>query len=185
MNPARLLQQACAALESGAESDAEALLTKFPPLPTATSRGHWSKHRLTGVFRRDAFTDRYSGDPLVFPGALRALSILMPTQFPYHPNWRQAATHPAYWLLYPTLDHVVPLARGGLDTDHNVVTTSMLRNAQKANWLLEELGWGTSLAPRLTDWDGLLPWFMRTFELKEELRRSPALRGWCRAAEAG
>ena len=114
----------------------------------------------------------------MFPGALRALSIRMPAEFSYHPNWRQSQTHPAYWLLYPTLDHRVPLAGGGLDTEDNVVTTAMLRNCQKANWLLEELGWATSLEPCLTDWDGLLPWFMRMFEREPVLRQSTALRQW-------
>jgi hypothetical protein len=147
-------------------------------VPLKSRRSNGSKRSLTRIFRRDGFTDRYAGGPLVFPGALRALSIRMPAEFSYHPNWRQSQTHPAYWLLYPTLDHRVPLAGGGLDTEDNVVTTAMLRNCQKANWLLEELGWATSLEPCLTDWDGLLPWFMRMFEREPVLRQSTALRQW-------
>lgn len=183
MNPAKLLQTVCSAIESGAGSRARDLLKEFTPLPTAVPRTSWSKGRLIDKFLSDGFTDRYSGEPLVFPGALRALSILMPAEFPYHPNWRQSQTHPAYWLLYPTVDHVIPLARGGLDSESNVVTTSMLRNGQKANWLLEELDWPTALAPPLQAWDGLLPWFIRMFELEAKLRESSVLRAWYRAAK--
>ena len=64
------------------------------------------------VFLRDRFTDRYFGQSLVFPGTLRALSILLPQQFPYQQNWKQSQTHPAYWELSPTIDHIVALARG-------------------------------------------------------------------------
>ena len=122
------------------------------------------------IFRRDRFTDRYSGAPLVFPGTLRAISLLLPTDFPYQRNWRQSETHAAFWELYPTIDHVVPLARGGADDADNVVTTSMVRNAAKANWTLEELGWPVTLATPLADWDDLLPWFLLAF------RKFPALR---------
>lgn len=185
MNPARLLHLGCAALESGTEASAKSLLAKFPPLPGAAARSHWSKRRLTAIFRRDRFTDRYSGQPLVFPAELRTLSILMPADFPYHPNWRQASPHPAYWLLYPTIDHIVPLARGGLDTEDNVVAISMLRNAQKANWLLEEFGWQTGLAPCLMDWGGLLPWFVRRLEMEADLRQSAVMHARYRTTEAG
>jgi hypothetical protein len=130
------------------------------------------------VFVRDGFTDRYSGAPLVFPGTLRAISILLPTEFPYHRNWRQSETHPAFWELSPTIDHVVPLARGGLDEEANVVTTSMVRNAAKSNWLLRELGWPEELAPPRAGWDGLLPWFLIALERFPALGQDPSLKGW-------
>jgi 5-methylcytosine-specific restriction endonuclease McrA len=134
------------------------------------------------VFIRDGFTDRYSGTPLVFPGTLRAVSLLLPKEFPYQRNWRQSETHPAFWELYPTIDHIVPLARGGTDIEENVVTTSMLRNAAKANWLLEELGWPTSTAPVRENWDGLLSWFMLAYDRFEVIRDHPSTRTWYRAA---
>lgn len=139
---------------------------------------------MTKVFVRDGFTDRYFGDPLVFPGALRAVSALSPSLFPYHRNWKQSLTHPAYWSHYPTIDHVVPVARGGADDESNVVTTSMLRNAAKSNWLLSELGWPTTLAPLAAAWDGLLPWFCREYEQNERLRHEPSLRPWYKAAKS-
>ncbi len=134
------------------------------------------------IFVRDGFTDRYSGAPLIFPGTLRALSLLLPTEFPYHRNWRQSETHPAYWELYPTIDHVVPLARGGSDQEENVVTTSMVRNAAKANWLLRELGWPEELEPPRDGWDGLLPWFLMASEQFPILRDDPSMKGWHKVA---
>jgi len=135
------------------------------------------------VFRRDCFTDRYSGAPLVFPGTLRAISLLLPKEFPYQKNWRQSETHAAFWELYPTIDHVMPLARGGSEQEDNVVTTSMLRNATKANWTLEELRWPTSLAPVVKEWDGLLPWFLVAYEQFKIVRDDVGARAWHRVAK--
>jgi hypothetical protein len=59
----------------------------------------------------------------------------------------------------------------------------MLRNAAKANWFLEELGWSTTLAPVLKDWDGLLPWFLVAYERFEPVREHPGTRAWYRVAK--
>jgi 5-methylcytosine-specific restriction endonuclease McrA len=175
---------AAAALSAGnTEAAGTALTAGFGSVSATVKRGSWSKRRLVQVFLRDRFTDRYSGAPLVYPGALRAMSVLAPELVPFHANWRQSATHPAYWNLYPTLDHIIPVARGGTDDERNVVTTSMLRNSAKANWTLDELGW-TIVSRRDRDaWDGILPWFCREFEAKERLQRVSALRGWYVAAK--
>ena len=86
------------------------------------------------------------GKRLVFPGTLRLLSHLLPEEIPYHPNWKYSECHSLYWHLYPTVDHVVPIARGGLDTTGNLVCTSMLRNGAKSHSTLEELGLASSPA---------------------------------------
>jgi hypothetical protein len=138
--------------------------------------------RLVGVFARDGFTDRYFGDRLVFPGALRALAVLLADAFPYHRNWKQSVTHPAFYELYPTIDHIVPVARGGADDEVNVVTTSMLRNSAKANWLLEELCWPVDRAPIIPGWDGLLDWFLSASTAHEVLRCDVAIQKWRQAA---
>jgi hypothetical protein len=57
---------------------------------------------------RDGFCDRYSGDRLIFSGVLRVLSDLFPLEFQWHPNWKIGACHNFYWLLQPTIDHIVP-----------------------------------------------------------------------------
>ena len=60
-----------------------------------------------------------------------------------------------YWALYPTLDHVLPIARGGTDTPDNWVLTSQQMNSAKAHWTLEELRW-TLLPPGSMDANGRL-----------------------------
>jgi hypothetical protein len=131
---------------------------------------------------RDGFTDRYFGAPLIFPGTLRALAILLGDAFPYHRNWKQSVTHPAFYELYPTIDHVIPVTRGGADNETNIVTTSMLRNSAKANSLLEELNWPRELAPIVTGWDGLLDWFLSASTVHATLRCDAAIQQWRRAA---
>lgn len=183
MNAAAALRQVCEMVSAGDHTAAAQILeSAFSAAPAQTPRKPWAKSRLVKVFIRDGFTDRYFGEPLVFPGTLRALSVLSPSLFPYHPNWKQSVTHPAYWTQYPTIDHVIPVAHNGPDDESNIVTTSMLRNAAKANWLLAELGWPLERAPVVSNWDGLLPWFCREFEENEKLRHELALQQWYRAA---
>ena len=183
MNPAEALRQACEQITIGDLVPAsETLASAFASPPAQTRRSKWALPRSVKVFVRDGFTDRYFGEPLVFPGTLRALSVLAPAAFPYHPNWKQSLTHPAYWTHYPTIDHVVPVARGGPDDESNIVTTSMLRNGAKGNWVVSELGWPAERAAVRADWDGLLPWFCREYEKNEKLRNERSLRQWYIAA---
>lgn len=184
MEPTSVLSRVCGLLANGDALAAAAVLrAEYPPPSASAARRPWPLSRTMRVFLRDGFTDRYSGKPLVFPGTLRALSLLLPEVFPYQKNWKQSEAHPAFWELYPTIDHVIPLARGGPDNEGNVVTTSMVRNAAKANWLLEELGWSTTPAPLVQDWDGLLPWFLITYERFEIVRSQPGTRAWYRVAK--
>lgn len=135
------------------------------------------------VFLRDHFTDRYSGARLVFPGTLRLLSRLMPDEFPAHPNWKMSASHIAYWELFPTVDHVVPVARGGTDDESNWVTTSMLRNSAKSNWTLEELGWPLLAAETKNTWDGLVGFCQDYLATHPEHLSDKYIARWHRAAK--
>jgi hypothetical protein len=93
-----------------------------------------------------------------------------------------SGAHPAFWELYPTVDHVIPIARGGADDETNIVTTSMLSNGAKGNWLLGELGWPTQRASVVDGWDGMLGWFLSQWDANEALHGNPYLRRWHRAA---
>lgn len=177
-----VISDVCNALLSNDQSRATVLLrNEYPPncyIPTERS---FTAIDCMRVFWRDGFTDRYSGQRLIFPGTLRLLSILLPAEFPFHPHWRMDLTHPAFWELFPTIDHEKPVARGGLDDESNWVTTSQLRNSAKANWTLEELGWQKRPPGNRRDWDGLTSWFMAFVENRKELIRHPYLRLWHRA----
>lgn len=137
------------------------LRSRYPFVPVAKVTRRYTARDCMRVFLRDGFIDRYTGAQLVHPGALRLLSIVLPEEFPFHQNWDTSKTHFAFYELFPTIDHLVPVARGGPDTDTNWVTTSMLRNSAKAQWTLEELGWSLMSPGDLSVWDGLTGWFVQ------------------------
>lgn len=106
------------------------------------------------VFCSDGFRCRYSGDLLLLPAYLRALSALWPETFPYHPNWKSEYTHEAYWSHSASLEHIKPVAIGGIEADDNWITTSMARNQLRSRFSLEKLGWQVLPRAPLADWDG-------------------------------
>jgi hypothetical protein len=118
----------------------------------------------------------------VFPPVLRVLSTVLPADFPYHPNWKTDLTHPAYWEVGATIDHVRPVSRGGADDESNWVTTSMARNSAKMNWTLEELGWTLVPSGDFRAWDGLLHWFLSFAARHPEILATASVRHWHRAA---
>ena len=183
MQTADILASVCDLIAQSRLVDAQtSLLAEYPCASASTPRKPWPLKRVVGVFLRDGFTDRYSGGRLVFPGTLRALAVLLPEAFPYQLHWKQSATHPAFYELYPTLDHVVPIARGGADDESNVITTSMLKNTAKGNFLLEELRWPPDRAPIAAGWDGLLKWFLSMSASHSALLGDAAVQRWRRAA---
>src|SRR5437762_6078187 len=138
----RVLAGVCEALRSGNPIEASGLLRNgYPFVSVPPARREYGPLDATRVFVRDGFIDRYSGTRLVFPPVLRVISLILPEQFPYHPNWKTDRTHAAFWELGATIDHVVPITRGGVDDESNWVTTSMVKNSAKSNSTLEETGW--------------------------------------------
>jgi 5-methylcytosine-specific restriction endonuclease McrA len=173
----------CSFLDEDDLSGAGDLLRReYPFTPAETVERKYGDQQALKVFLRDGFVDRYSGAQLVFPGALRILALRLPAEFPYHPNWKMTATHLAFWELSPTVDHIVPIARGGVDAEPNWATTSMLRNSAKANWTLEELGWELLPPGDLRVWDGLLTWFKQHVKTHRDLLQNARIAAWHRAA---
>ena len=131
----------CDAISGGSLDDAAALARGELPFEAfGRVRRKCTPTQAVSVFRRDGFIDRYSGQRLVFPGTLRLLSYLLPQEIPYHPHGKTTECHMVFWHLFPTVDHVHPVARGGEDRPSNWVCTSMTRNAAKSLWTLEEHG---------------------------------------------
>lgn len=171
----------CEALSSGDTSGASEIAWRHYPFiaPPAVAR-KFTEAQALRVFVRDGFVDRYSGNRLLFPPVLRLLSILLPGVFPFHRNWKMSETHPAYWELFPTLDHIIPVARGGPDQEDNLISTSMLRNSTKANWTLEELGWSIHPPGDMNQWDGML---VRCIKKDSEIIKDKYISRWYRAAD--
>ncbi len=173
----------CEALDRGNSSEAtEIARREYPFSPHQKQARRYTEFQAMQIFLRDGFVDRYTGSRLVFPPVLRLLGQLLPNEFPAHPNWKMSESHIVYWELFPTIDHVVPVARGGEDKAENWVCTSMRCNQAKLNWTLEELGW--TLHPRGTtsEWDGLTAWFLRYAERNTAALETPYSKRWHSAA---
>jgi hypothetical protein len=118
------LAEVCMAVDVGSHSAAARLLReKLPFEPIEKIERRYSKLEMMNIFNNDGFLDRYSGKRLVFPGTLRLISIYFKDEFPFHSNWKTSESHFAYYELCPTIDHVVPVTRGGSDSSENLVTT--------------------------------------------------------------
>lgn len=175
----------CSSLVAGDRERATSLLKRdYPFAPVAQMKRAYRALESTRVFLRDGFLDRYTGDQLNFPPVLRVLSLALPEDFPFHPNWKTDVTHPAYWEVGATIDHLVPVSRGGADDESNWVTTSMARNSAKMNWRLDELGWTLQPPGEWRDWDGLLQWFLRYCAENPDVQASASLREWEKAGKA-
>lgn len=71
------------------------------------------------------------------------------------PSWPFAYTHRLYWTHTTSLEHRVPVARGGPEHDpDNFVTVCWVCNHVKGDLLASEMGVET-LAPAVNGWDGL------------------------------
>jgi hypothetical protein len=185
MKKSEIIRRVCDALEKGNTIEAaEIAKREYPFVPIKSAGRQYTEHQSTRIFVRDGFVDRYSGVRLVFPGALRLLSRVLPEEFPTHPNWKMSESHIVFWELFPTIDHIVPVARGGADDESNWVTASMIRNSAKSNWTLEELGWDLAAKGNINDWDGLMAWFVSFVVREQKFLEDPYLKRWNRAAIA-
>ena len=146
--------------------------------PIQKSGRNYTPRAMTRVFARDGFIDRYRGTRLVFPPVLRLLSAYLPNEFPYQKNAKMSECHMSYWELLPTIDHVVPVARGGSDSKENWVSCSMLTNSIKSNWTLEELQWQLSPPGDLSVWDGMVGWFTQQVSSNPSVLEIPYVKRW-------
>ncbi len=116
MDKAAVIESVCEALQGRDKSTAaQILLDRYPNPTPPRGKGNVGAGKRLRVFLRDGFLDRYSGSPLVLPGALRAISMTIPEAFPYQRNWKAGECHPAFWQLAATVDHVEPVTLGGIE----------------------------------------------------------------------
>ncbi|MEX6465479.1 HNH endonuclease [Dietzia cinnamea] len=180
---ADVLADVVAALEADGLGEGRRILReRYPFTPVEKTSRSYTERASLRLFYRDGFTDRYSGARLINPGALRLLSVLLPEDFPADPNWAMSRSHFAFWELFPTIDHLHPVSRGGADADSNWMTTSMLRNSAKAHWTLAELGWNLHPPGDHTVWDGLTAWFIRYLRTDPAPLAVPYIGRWFRAS---
>jgi len=179
----KIIEEACIAIGDNRLPAAKEIISTNYPFSFIDNVGRkYSEHQKTRIFLRDGFIDRYSGEEMVFPPVLRLLSNLMPEEFPFHKNWKMSECHFGYWQLLPTIDHIIPVSRGGIDDESNWVCTSQIRNSAKSSWLLEELGWQLHSSGDLSDWDGLTGWFMAYAANNATILDDSYIRSWHKAA---
>lgn len=177
------IQAACLLVETGDIAGANDVINaRYPFQPLSKSGRSYTPRTMTKIFVRDGFLDRYTGDRLVYPPALRLLSHYLPEAFPYHKNGKMTVGHYAYWELFPTIDHVKPVALGGPDIEDNWVCCSMLTNSIKSNWTLEQLRWTLLPSGDFSSWDGMIFWFVGRVAQDPNALKSSYLQGWHRAA---
>lgn len=181
-----LIDVGTTAVASGPDRGAALLGEVWPHAVTPrTGRTITARQRLK-IFKADGFRCRYTGDILLFPGYLRALSALWPDAFPYHRNGKSEVTHIAYWSHLASLEHVEPLATGGAEADDNWITTSMARNMVRSRFSLAALGWTVQPRAPLPDWDGGLGEMLDLLQayphLLDDEKHGTALRQWQRWA---
>ena len=187
---AGVLADVCAALRAGESGSArETLKSRYPFEPVEKIVRRYSVGQQMKLFMRDGFVDRYTGNRLVNPGVLRLLHVVLGDDFPAHANGKLSETHIAFWELFPTVDHRVPVSRSGPDDASNWVTASMLSNQAKGHWTVEELGWKVHPAGTVEEWDGLSRWLVDYLaENRNVLEAAESHRGyigrWLTATEA-
>jgi hypothetical protein len=184
VDKASVLAAVCQAVSVGTPDHAAAILERdYPFAPEMVTKRRFRPTEYLQVFIRDGFIDRYTGDRLIFPPVLRAVSFALQEHFPYHPNWKTQVTHPAYWEVSATIDHLIPVTCGGADEASNWVTTSMARNSAKMNWTLAELGWQLHPPGDVREWDGMLQWFVQYADMRPEIIADNGMRSWLQAGK--
>jgi hypothetical protein len=179
MDKALLIQNLCGLLLDDKKQDCIDFANEnYPFVNYLNQKRQYSKYQMCRVFLRDGFIDRYSGAKLLFPGLIKILTIEFPDIFKYHKNWKMSDTHMIYWDLFPTIDHLIPIARGGDDNESNWITTSMVRNSAKSNWKIEEIGWILHDKGQLDNWDGLIKYFIDLTNKNPEYEMDNYVIGW-------
>lgn len=142
----------------------------------------------TAVCHRDGFIDRLSPERwrLVYPGAIRVLSLELPGAFDTHPDgpWAYRANAPVWWDLWPTVDHLTPRARSGTNAHNNLACVSWWRNDAKGDRTLGETGWMLQPPGSPDEWDGLLEWFVDRVRRRPHLANDATVRAYLVAASS-
>jgi hypothetical protein len=184
-NRASVVERIVAALDANNPFEAINIAKReYPWEPATAPVRKMTRKRAFSVFIKDGFIDRYSGSRLVFPGTLLLLGKVVPDAFPAHRNWRVSETHDVYFELWPVVDHVDPVARGGRDDESNYVTTSNLNNDVKSSWSLEQLGWKLYPPGHMDEWDGLMAWFLTYARENPQILEDQTIKGWFRTAKS-
>lgn len=165
-------------LENKIEEARATIQNEYPHKHIELEKRSYTLKEKMEQFLRDGFIDRYTGKRLVNPGLLKVITYYFPEEFPYDPHWKMTKTHMAYWDLIPTVDHIFPIAQGGVDNPSNWATTSMKNNSIKSNYSLDEINWKLHPSGSLNEWDGLTKLFIELVDQNIELLQDSYIKSW-------
>ena len=185
MDKAQLLGNISNLLLEGKTEDAKAIIqNEYPHKHIELEKRSYTLKEKMEQFLRDGFIDRYTGKKLVNPGLLKVITYYFPEDFPYDPHWKMTKTHIAYWDLIPTVDHIFPIAQGGVDNPSNWATTSMKNNSIKSNYSLDEINWELHPRGSLKEWDGLTRLFVELVDKDTELLKDSYVKSWYKISKS-
>ena len=164
-----------------ARSPVQKVLDAREETKTFWTEDHATKMR---VFARDGFINRFTGELLVFPAALRLLSREFPKEMPYQQAWRVGEVHLAYYDLYACANKVVALSRGGKEDGSNLITTTMPYILARSDSTVEEVGWRLTREGYVDEWDGMSSWYVEYVKEHPELRNENYFNMWFNAAKS-
>jgi 5-methylcytosine-specific restriction endonuclease McrA len=125
-----------------------------PVLPAAERVRPLRGETALEVFRRDCWRCCYCGRLLVHADVLKLVGQLAGDVFAWvSSNMPMDKTHPAVERLCPNVEHVLPLARGGNNDEHNLRASCTPCNEWKADCTVEEAE--RKPIPSADGWDGL------------------------------
>ncbi|MDB5093251.1 MAG: endonuclease [Candidatus Eremiobacteraeota bacterium] len=146
--------------------------------PTPPGEQHAVDTRLAvKVFDRARWRCQYCGRRLVVAGVIELIGRLCLQDFPWESHAMPAGrTHPAAQRVYPNVDHVHPVSRGGAWRDaDNLVSACTPCNT----WKSDKPGWSI-IAYEPDDWDGLKTSYRALLERVGE-RPTRTQQGWLKA----
>ncbi len=74
------------------------------------------------IWKRDYWTCRYCNDPVFFNPTFKLFEEMSPNHGYYHSHGKSDARHPFIEKRIATVDHVIPVSKGGSDIVDNYVT---------------------------------------------------------------
>ena len=106
------------------------------------------------IFARDRYTCRYCEARTVLIPVMYAISALYGSIFKAHRHWRRDETDIAYWTYATSIEHIVPVKRGGTNHAENLLTACWRCNEEKGTQTLLQLDWQIRPISERA-WDGL------------------------------
>ena len=181
-----VVHQVARDLASGRNEDASHAMASIAfEKSIAFERKSPTPRELAEIYHRDRYLCRYCGTKTVLTPAMRLISREFPKQFPFHSNWKTNETHPAYWSLSATHDHVVPVSRGGESLGQsNLVTACWPCNSRKSGLLLGDIGFELRDVPAESTWGGLADLYRPLWMAAERPKLSDLDRRWLNAVTA-